>query len=100
MVAEDVNPLWLAQSRLRRRRYDDCIGLCTAALQKNPLDQVWMPGYDNSRDSATINLLLEPSNCEIAAEVFLLAILLVLGFPPTAVVPVGCMVPQVQSHHS
>lgn len=40
MVAEDVNPLWLAQSRLRRRRYDDCIDLCSAALQKNPLDQV------------------------------------------------------------
>lgn len=44
MVAEDINPLWLAQSRLRRRRYDDCIELCTAALQHNPLDQVLRDG--------------------------------------------------------
>jgi hypothetical protein len=38
MVA-DVHPIWLAQSKLRRRRYDECIQLCTAALQTNPLDQ-------------------------------------------------------------
>jgi len=41
----DVNPIWLAQSKLRRRCYDDCIELCTAALQRNPLDQVsWVLG--------------------------------------------------------
>jgi hypothetical protein len=38
MVA-DVHPVWLAQSKLRRRRYDECIQLCTAALHTNPLDQ-------------------------------------------------------------
>lgn len=39
VAAGGVNPLWLAQSRLRRRRYDECIGLCSSALQHNPLDQ-------------------------------------------------------------
>ncbi|WIA20159.1 hypothetical protein OEZ85_006009 [Tetradesmus obliquus] len=39
MVA-DVHPIWLAQSKLRRRRYDECIQLCTDALQRNPVDQV------------------------------------------------------------
>lgn len=34
------HPLWLAQSKLRRRRYDEAINICTAALQHNPLDQV------------------------------------------------------------
>lgn len=36
----DVNPIWLAQSKMRRRRYDECIDICTAALRKNSLDQV------------------------------------------------------------
>eukprot|EP00775_Hariotina_reticulata_P012139 gene12139-12277_t len=35
----DVNPIWLAQSKLRRRCYDECVELCTTALQRNPLDQ-------------------------------------------------------------
>lgn len=33
------NPVWLAQSRLRRRRFDDCIELCTQVLEERPLDQ-------------------------------------------------------------
>ena len=38
-MAPDINPLFLAQSRLRRRRFDDCIEICTDMLQKNALDQ-------------------------------------------------------------
>ena len=34
-----VNPLWLAQSRLRRRRFDDAVEICTDLLQRNALDQ-------------------------------------------------------------
>lgn len=34
-----MNPLWLAQSRLRRRRFDDAVEICTDLLHKNALDQ-------------------------------------------------------------
>lgn len=34
-----INPIFLAQSRLRRRRFDDAIDICTDLLAKNPLDQ-------------------------------------------------------------
>jgi tetratricopeptide repeat protein 8 len=34
-----MNPVFLAQSRLRRRRFDDCIEICTDVLQRNALDQ-------------------------------------------------------------
>mmetsp|Transcript_10665 Transcript_10665/g.27340 ORF Transcript_10665/g.27340 Transcript_10665/m.27340 type:complete len:516 (-) Transcript_10665:127-1674(-) len=34
-----VNLVWLAQSRLRRRKYDECIDICTELLDKNPYDQ-------------------------------------------------------------
>lgn len=34
--------MWLAQSRFRRRRFDECIDICTRHLERNPLDQaVW-----------------------------------------------------------
>ncbi|KXZ42612.1 BBS8 protein [Gonium pectorale] len=37
-----LNPVWLAQSRLRRRKFDECIEVCTNILDKNPYDQaVW-----------------------------------------------------------
>ncbi len=40
------NPIWLARSKLRRRRFDECVDICTAALDKNPYDQAggkqWM----------------------------------------------------------
>ncbi|KAF8055912.1 Ttc8 [Scenedesmus sp. PABB004] len=36
----DAHPLWLAHSRLRRRRFDDAAALCGDALRANPLDQV------------------------------------------------------------
>lgn len=37
-----INPVFLAHSRLRRRRFDDTIQLCTDLLEKNKLDQqVW-----------------------------------------------------------
>lgn len=34
-----VNPVFLAHSRLRRRRFDDTIQLSTQLLEKNKLDQ-------------------------------------------------------------
>jgi hypothetical protein len=40
-VAEGgLNPIWFAQSKLRRRRFDECIDICTGVLQSNPYDQV------------------------------------------------------------
>ncbi|GLC45301.1 hypothetical protein PLESTB_000307000 [Pleodorina starrii] len=40
--AQNINPVWLAQSRLRRRKFDSCIEVCTTVLEKNPYDQaVW-----------------------------------------------------------
>jgi hypothetical protein len=40
---EGLNPVWLANNKLRRRRYDDCIAICTTILEKNPYDQVGAP---------------------------------------------------------
>jgi hypothetical protein len=40
-VAEaGLNPIWLAQSKLRRRRFDECIEICSDVMQANPYDQV------------------------------------------------------------
>jgi hypothetical protein len=36
---KELNLVWLAHSRLRRRRFDDCIELCTRMLERNPYDQ-------------------------------------------------------------
>jgi len=42
LVAEGMDPVWLASSKLKRRKYDDCIEICTELLEKNPYDQaVW-----------------------------------------------------------
>lgn len=39
---KEMNPIWLAHSRLRRRKFDDCIDVCTSVLNCNPYDQaVW-----------------------------------------------------------
>jgi hypothetical protein len=37
---EGLNPVWLASNKLRRRKYDECIAICTTVLEKNPYDQV------------------------------------------------------------
>ena len=37
-VHPDMDILWLATSRLRRRRYDECIELCDEMLRKNAYD--------------------------------------------------------------
>ncbi|GAX76630.1 hypothetical protein CEUSTIGMA_g4076.t1 [Chlamydomonas eustigma] len=34
-----MNPVWLAQSRLRRRKFDECLEICNPLLDKNPYDQ-------------------------------------------------------------
>ena len=39
---DQVDPVWLAQSKLRRRKYDECIDICSKILEENPLDKaVW-----------------------------------------------------------
>ncbi|KAF5838486.1 TRP protein for flagellar function [Dunaliella salina] len=42
VLEKGLNSVWLAQSRFRRRRFDDCIEICTKNLEVNPYDQaVW-----------------------------------------------------------
>jgi tetratricopeptide repeat protein 8 len=42
VLEKGLNSVWLAQSRFRRRRFDDCIEICTQILERNPFDQaVW-----------------------------------------------------------
>lgn len=39
---DQLNPLFYAQSKYRRRKYDECIEICTKLLSENPLDQaIW-----------------------------------------------------------
>ncbi|KAL6759471.1 TRP protein for flagellar function [Haematococcus lacustris] len=41
-LPKELNPVWLAHSRFRRRRFDECIDICTKVLERNPYDQaVW-----------------------------------------------------------
>ncbi len=37
---KDINLVWLAQSKLRRRKFDECIEICSKLLERNPYDQV------------------------------------------------------------
>ena len=37
---EGLNPVWVAQRKIRMRKYDDAIEICSALLDKNPYDQV------------------------------------------------------------
>ena len=36
---DQVDPFWRAQSLFRRRRFEECIDICTELLSKNPLDK-------------------------------------------------------------
>jgi hypothetical protein len=38
-----VDPLWLALSKLRRGKLDECIAICDEILSVNPNDQVCFP---------------------------------------------------------
>tara|TARA_B110000977_G_scaffold98970_1_gene130059 strand:+ start:14016 stop:14186 length:171 start_codon:yes stop_codon:yes gene_type:complete len=38
--SQGLHPVWLANNYLRRRKYDECIAICTDILAKNPYDQV------------------------------------------------------------
>ncbi|GFH19367.1 TPR_REGION domain-containing protein, partial [Haematococcus lacustris] len=38
-LPKELNPVWLAHSRFRRRRFDECIDICTKVLERNPYDQ-------------------------------------------------------------
>ena len=35
-----VDPVFLAMSKLQRRRFDECIDICTRILKTNPYDKV------------------------------------------------------------
>lgn len=35
-----MDPLFMATSLFRRRRFEDCVTICTDILKKNPLDKV------------------------------------------------------------
>jgi hypothetical protein len=35
-----LHPVWLANNFLRRRKYDECVAICSDILAKNPYDQV------------------------------------------------------------
>ena len=37
---EKMDPLYMANSLFRRRRYEDCVQVCTEILEANPYDQV------------------------------------------------------------
>lgn len=39
LVEKQLDPLFLARSYLRRRKFDACVDLCTKMLEKNPYDQ-------------------------------------------------------------
>jgi len=39
-TAGQLDPVFVAQMRLRKRKFDDCIAICTRLLEENPLDQV------------------------------------------------------------
>ncbi len=34
-----MDPVYLAMSKLRRRKYDDAVQICTSLLEQNPYDQ-------------------------------------------------------------
>ena len=39
-LPKEIDPVWLAASKLRRRHLDDCVKICTDILAVNQLDQV------------------------------------------------------------
>lgn len=91
MRAQDTNPIWLAQSKLHRRRYDECIELCTAALKANPLDQV-TELCANRRE-----LLLKCPCLAVWADALVTCIC--CSCKRHVLVPPGGLVPQVPSDH-
>ena len=41
-VIDKLDPVWYAQSKMRRRKHDEALEICTTLLTKNPYDQaVW-----------------------------------------------------------
>ena len=43
-----MDPVFLAYSCFRRRKFDDCVKLCTQVLEKNPYDQVSATGVSEA----------------------------------------------------
>lgn len=43
-VPANVDPVFYAQLKFRRRQYEPCIDICTELLQRNPYDRVSRPG--------------------------------------------------------
>ena len=40
LLSWTMDPLFLAYSFFRRRKFEECIALCSQLLEKNPYDQV------------------------------------------------------------
>ena len=38
-VRAELDPLWLAQSKYKRRRFQECVEICTEQLHRNPYDE-------------------------------------------------------------
>lgn len=72
-VAGLMDPVYVAQMRLRKRKYDDCIAICTRLLDENPLDQVrtchggsrsWVPPLPPARCGGCVPVLA----CAVAGK--------------------------------
>lgn len=48
-VSLALDPLFMARSLFRRRRFEECVKICSVILQKNPYDQVppYLPSFLN-----------------------------------------------------
>jgi hypothetical protein len=64
--ASQLNPAFYALSKLRRRKFDDCVNQCTTLLTEAPLDQV-----------SAVTDLPAPSLCHVSPVPHLLALLCV-----------------------
>ena len=54
-VSVSMDPLYLAHSFYRRRKFEQCVIICTNLLEKNPYDQViWQNGLSNLISSLTL----------------------------------------------
>lgn len=40
---DEMDPLFLAYSCFRRKKYQECVDICSELLEKNPYDQVTKP---------------------------------------------------------
>ena len=46
MTSKQIDPLWLAMSKLRRGKLEECINICNELLAANPGDQVRIMSFN------------------------------------------------------